>query len=216
MKKYLPLLFLLTAGITVAAQKSKLSENKYRINLPDYWKSGNKVWQKLTDKLPEVCGELKDKELCGDNCNPRYTVEFYMTQPWIIDYYPNHISSDVNSTRPTELWEFVTYYNFQCYLLLYDNSTKKLLTKVIVVDTNEVWQLRNRATLLSYAPAGPSRAGLRAYTVNSGTQQLPSTISGPTSQSGQTPFSYINNNKSVLNPQEKDLLAVVDDKFRSL
>lgn len=218
MKKYLPLCVLLFSFFTATAQTSKLNEKKFRINLPEYWKPGNKVWQKLTEKLPEVCEELKDKDLCGDNCKPRYTVEFYMTTPWIDDYYPNHLSSDLRNSRPTELWEFVTYYRFQCYLLLYDNSTEKLITKVVVVDTNETWQLRNRATLRAYSPPQPIYNGLRSYPVGATTvsSSSPNYVPLPTSQAGETPYSYINNNKEALAPQEKDLLFVVDNKFRNL
>jgi hypothetical protein len=217
MKKIILLLHLLLPAVFVLAQPPKLSESKFRINLPDYWRAGNKVWKTLPDKLTEICEELKGKDLCGDHCNPRYTVEFYMSAPVVDDYYPNHISSNPASERPTETWEFITYYSFQCYLLLYDNKTEKLLTKIVVVDTSEVWFVKNRATLLSYSPPPPSRMGLRSLPVNN--QNPNSTLAyfpPPASQSGQTPYSYINNNKEKLAPQEKDLLFVADSKFRNL
>lgn len=208
-KNILCLSVLFFAVMTAAAQPLKINANKYRLNLPAYWKPGNKVWQILTDKLPEVCEELKDKELCGDNCNPKYTVEFYMSAPYIYDYYPNHISSDNNSSRPTEVWDFVTYYSFECYLLLFDNNNK-LLTKVVITDTDDVCQVKNRATLLAFAPPPPYRFGLRLIGANSQSSNAPG------SQIGQTPYSYINNNKEKLSPAEKDMLAVVDNKLRSL
>ncbi len=216
-KLVLCFIILSCSAAAVLAQPAKINANKYRLNLPSYWKPGNKVWQILTDKLPEVCEELKDKELCGDNCNPKYTLEFYMSAPYIHDYYPNHISSDNNPNRPTEVWDFVTYYSFQCYLLLFDNKNNKLLTKVVITDTGDVWQVKTRATLLSFAPPSPYRFGLRSIGANSQAPQgynLNSNV--PVSQVGQTPYSFINSNKEKLLPAEKDMLAVVDDKIRSL
>jgi hypothetical protein len=208
-------LFLFT--LTAPAQSKQFKENKYRLHLPDKWKPGNKVWKKLSDKLPEVCEELKDKDLCGDDCNSRYTVEFYMSAPQIEDYGSYLISPNPTGNPPTETWEFVTYYRFQCYLLLYDNKSEELLTKVIVVDTNEVWTIRNRETIQTYAP--PSPAMLRSLPINSqggsSIALFPNYIPPPP-QRVQTPFSYINKNSEKLAPQEKDLLFVVDDKFKSL
>ena len=40
---------------TVCQHLSATDSGKYRINLPDYWKHGNKIWRILTDKLPLVC-----------------------------------------------------------------------------------------------------------------------------------------------------------------
>jgi hypothetical protein len=206
-----------TAMMAICQPSKKIKYNKYQINLPGYWKPGNKVWQILSDKLPEVCDELKGKELCGDDCNPKYTVEFYMSAPVIYDYYPIHISSDLNSDRPTEAWDIITYYGFQGFLLLYDNTSQQLLTKIVITDTNEVWQVKNRATLLAYAPPRPSRLALHPSYYNASTGSYINTnMVAPASQSGQTPFSYINNNREKLSPAEKDLLAIIDEKIRSL
>ncbi|MEQ1676594.1 MAG: hypothetical protein ABL876_07835, partial [Chitinophagaceae bacterium] len=89
MRKLSLLMTLLSFTVFHAASQRDLSlidENKYRINLPDYWARGNKVWQILDEKLPDICPELKGKELCGDNCNPKYTIEFYITDPLVYEY----------------------------------------------------------------------------------------------------------------------------------
>ena len=107
--------FLFLISIISSGQSlSEIDSSKYKINLPDYWKPGNKIWRILNDKLPQVCEELKNKELCGDNCNPAYRIEFEMSEPIINDYYSNHISSGTTS----QTWEFVTVYRFTSSLLL--------------------------------------------------------------------------------------------------
>lgn len=216
MKKITAVLLLL--GTFLAASAQKLNESKYRINLPDYWKPGSKVWNILSDKLPQVCEELQNKDLCGDACRPRYQVEFYMSAPEVFDYYPIHIANDNTASGAVERWDFITYYKFECFLLLYDKRNDSLLTKLILVDTNDVFTLRNQATLRAFSPipvqrltAGPATPGSAAARAI-----MLYNSSVPTGQAGQTPFSYINENRQRLNPQEKDLLAVVDDRIRNL
>ncbi|MEO7923779.1 MAG: hypothetical protein ABIR30_08870 [Chitinophagaceae bacterium] len=204
---------------------SSLDTNKYRINLPDYWKPGNKVWQILVDKLPHVCDELKDKELCGDNCNPRYFIEFEMSPPAVFSHSYNHISADYTNTvykKPTDSWDFNTHYSFECYLLLFDEKDK-LLTKFIVVDSMEEWTVTHRVTLAAYAPPPTQMLPVRrnwasrnASSISSTDYALSNQANFPAvGQEGQTPFSYINANSDRLWPTNKDLFLVVDRKFNS-
>src|SRR5215212_321346 len=73
--KFILLIYLLGLSFISEAQTlASIDTGKYKIVLPDYWKRGNKIWQILNDKLPLVCPELKDKDLCGDNCNPAYYI----------------------------------------------------------------------------------------------------------------------------------------------
>ncbi|MCX6319602.1 MAG: hypothetical protein NTW29_20155 [Bacteroidetes bacterium] len=213
------LLFLLLFATGAQAQPLRIKENKYKINLPEYWKHGNKVWRKLTERLPQICEELVDKDLCGDDCNPRYTVDFYMTPPVVEDYNSYVISPNPAGNPPTDTWEFVTYYHFECYLLLYDNKTQELLTKVIVVDSNELWTVKNRVSLQNNATTPPSAYSPRNLPVNA--QGPPLAFYSPgtpnwSPQRTQTPFSYINKNANKLAPQEKDQLFIVDNKFKDL
>lgn len=218
MKNIFIILLLVAGSEQMRAQPARLNESKFRINLPDFWRPGNKIWKTLPEKLPAICEELKDKDLCGDDCNPRYTVEFYMSPPYAEDYATNLISPNPAGNPPTETWEFVTYYRFQCYLLLYDNKTEKLVTKIIVVDSSEIWTIRNRATIQTYAPPPPSAYQLRVLPINTQGPGLAPSSGTPqfTPQRGQTPYNYIKNNAAKLAPQEKDLLYVVDSKFREL
>lgn len=195
--------------------------NKYRINLPEYWKPGNRVWKILTDKLPFVCNEIKDKELCGDHCNPLYTVEFEMSDPVIFEYFPNHISSIYTNNqfvKPSETWEIQTLYGFECSLLL-RNEKGILITRFILVDTNEVWRISNRVTLASYAPP-PIPATVARRTRNNRNGNVDAEPNIPVnipqmSQEGETPYSYINRNREKLTPAYRDMIAVVDRKINS-
>ena len=195
--------------------------NKYRINLPEYWKPGNRVWKILTDKLPLVCTEIKDKELCGDHCNPLYTFEFEMSDPVILEYFPNHVSSIYTNNqfvKPSEIWEIKTTYEFECSLLL-RNEKGVLITRFILVDTNEVWSIPNRVTLASYSPPPlPSNTLRRSRSNrNSPPDTEPSfqAMVPQLGQEGETPYSYINRNREKLIPAYKDLIAVVDRKINS-
>lgn len=149
-----------------------IKENKFRINLPDYWSKGNKALAILADRLPEVCDELKGKDICGDDCKPKYTIDFYLTEPEITGYYTEKIPQPVNtSTRglsntvpmlsmtspqymqttlpplknnnlQTESFKLLTEYRFQCFLLLKDEKDS-ILTRIVLVDTNETWYSDN-------------------------------------------------------------------------
>lgn len=212
----LSLFFLLNAG-AFSQKASSPDENKYRINLPDFWKPGNKVWQILTNKLPVVCEELADKDICGDHCNPKYTIEFQMSEPYIYDYRANPISSGPT----TRSYNFVTSYSFECSLLLFDEKDK-LITKIILVDANETWTVTNRAELRSYVPPPPVRPRFPNNPSSQGmvtivAQQNPANwMTSYNDSQGQTPYSYINDNMERLSPGRKDMLMVVDHKLRNL
>jgi hypothetical protein len=205
---------------TTGQRLLNVDTNKYRIDLPEYWKPGNRVWKILTDKLPLVCNEIKDKELCGDHCNPLYTLEFEMSDPVIFDYLPNHISSTYTNNqfvKPSDTWEIQTLYGFECSLLL-RNEKGILITRFILVDTNEVWRIANRVILASYSPPPiPPNARRVRYNRNSVLDAEPSylPIIPQAAQEGETPYSYINKNREKLTPSYRDMIAVVDRKINS-
>lgn len=212
MKRMIPC-FTLLVLISTAAAGQKLSDvdtAKYTINLPGYWRPGNKIWQILSDKLPTVCEELKDKELCGDHCNPKYSIEFIMSEPVILDYYSNHISSGTTS----QTYEFVTLYSFSSSLLLM-NEKNEVLTRFILADTNEVWRVTHKTQLASYT----SRPAQRIYMLQGSSQQDATDNNRwgnrGSGTGGQSPFAYINNNKDKLSPTLADMLKVIDEKIRS-
>lgn len=200
--------FLFFISIAVSGQSlSAVDSIKYSIHLPDYWKPGNKIWQVLSDKLPQVCEELKGKQLCGDNCNPAYSIEFEMSEPVINNYYSNHISSGTTS----QTWEFVTMYRFTSSLLLV-NEKNELLTRFILVDTNEVWRVTHKAVLASYTPTPPQRIYmLNNPSLNTSDPELRHRFG----TAGQSPYAYINNHKNKLSPTQRDMLGIIDEKIRS-
>ncbi len=202
----------LLVTFSVQAQKNKtaVNENKYRINLPDYWGRGNKVWKVLIDRLPQICEELSGKDICGDDCQPKYTVDFYMTEPVVIDYYTQKKNPPLNTrtnlfikpgdprytdarfadyTRPFSnsqnynAWQVTSYYNFEFFLLLKD-ETGKILTRMILVDTTETWTTVHDINLTS-----------------SGSQNI---------------LNYVSDNKDKLLPPDKDLIAIADKKMLDL
>ena len=214
-------LFVCCVNETTGQRLPNVDTNKYRIELPEYWKPGNRVWKILTDKLPLVCNELKDKELCGDHCNPLYTLEFEMSDPVIFEYFPNHISSIYTNNqfvKPSETWEIQTLYGFECSLLL-RNEKGVLITRFILVDTNEVWRVSNRVTLASYSPP-PIQATIARRTRNSRNGNVDAEQNIPVyipqmSQEGETPYFYINRNREKLAPTYRDVITVVDRKINS-
>jgi hypothetical protein len=200
---------------------SIVDSNKYRIELPEYWKPGNRVWKILTDKFPLVCNEIKDKEICGDDCNPLYRIEFEMSEPVIFEYLPNHISSSFTNNqfrKPSEVWEIQTLYGFECSLLL-RNEKGEIITRYILVDTNEVWKISNRVTLASYSsPPITTENNRRNRTGRYSTADplpSPQTFIPVTGQEGETPYAYINRNREKLTPAYRDMYAIVDMKFNS-
>jgi hypothetical protein len=224
MKKLLSFFFLsVCLFIETAGQRLQhVDSNKYRIDLPDYWKAGNRVWKILTDKLPLVCDEIRDKEICGDDCHPLYAIEFEMSDPVIFDYRANHIFSDYTNTlyvKPSDTWDIQTLYGFECSLLL-RNEKGELITRFILVDTNEVWKVSNRVKLPSYSPAPlPVNYNSRRNRSNrisfDNTDPMMQPLSPQIGQEGITPYSYINRNREKLYPTYRDMLNVVDRKINS-
>ena len=200
--------FLFFISIAVSGQSlSAVDSIKYSIHLPDYWKPGNKIWRILNDKLPQVCEELKGKQLCGDNCNPVYRIEFEMSEPIINDYY----SSPISLGTISQTWEFVTMYRFSSSFLLM-NEKNELLTRFILVDTNEFWRVTHKAVLASSIPSPPQKI----YMLNNpGLTPADAQLQYRTGTAGQSPYDYINKNKDKLSPTPRDMLGIIDEKIRS-
>lgn len=205
---------------TTGQRLPNVDSNKYRIDLPEYWRPGNRVWKILTDKLPLVCEEIKDKELCGDHCNPLYTFQLEMSDPVIFDYFPNHISSVYTNNqyvKPFETWDIQTRYGFECSLLL-RNEKGVLITRFILVDTNEVWSVSKRVTLASYSPPPMPFINYRRNRTNRNGPLEPEPTQAlfpQFSQEGETPYAYINRNRDKLSPTYMDLITIVDRKINS-
>src|SRR5690348_14843925 len=104
MRSFILCALLFFNGIFISRSQSlaDLDSNKYRINLPAHWKPGNKIWKILSDKFPTVCDELKNKDLCGDQCNPRYTLELEILEPVVTEY--DFYCTNVTSTGPIRNW----------------------------------------------------------------------------------------------------------------
>jgi hypothetical protein len=211
MKKLYPLAVFLFSLVTTAFSQnlSSVDTGKYAIELPDYWKPGNKIWNILSDKLPTVSPELANKDLCGDKCKPAYKVVLYLTEPYIYNYSFNHIYA----TKNTETLDFVTSYVFECSLLLLDHQ-ENIITRFILVDTDETWKVSRRAELPVYKPVQAQRLVL----LNNSTS-MTNTINnnevthGRTGTAGITPYAYINNNQEKLAPTIKELYAIIDSKI---
>lgn len=214
------LLLLLSIAAISQNNSQPVAEKKYRINLPDYWGHGNKVWQILTEKLPLVCEELKDREICGDDCRPKYTIDFYITEPELVGYtrykrsQPPSTNTRILANNPmpglslvkgnyvtttppeyynyatasklsqTDKWEMSGEYVFQCFLLLKDD-TGHVITKFILVDTNETW-------ISKYKGERPSNF------------------------SAENPDVFFEKNKENFTPDKFELLGIVDKKILSL
>lgn len=214
MRKIYPFIFiLLVVTITAQSQKSlKVSENKFKLELYKVWGKSHAVSKKLLEKLPEICPELKDFEICGDDCNPEYTVEFFMSDPTVFEYrlqrtagfpntntrnlvqypiarlnFPEQQISPNNVLQPSsEKWTIVSSYFFQSFLLL-RNRNNEIITKLVLVDTNEVWQT------------------LRSSVINV----------NPNSRKN-TPFSNIDDNPEMLIPPREEMVGIVERKILAL
>lgn len=195
-----------------------IDTGKYRINLPAHFKPGNKAWRILDEKLPLVCEELKNKELCGDDCKPAYTIDFTMSDPLVLDYYPLRISGTN--------YDIITLYTFESSLFL-KNSAGEIVTRIILVDTNDVFKITNKASIAEFlVPPPPNKVSLQknasgqpevVVTANLNNPPTTSVFRSDGSYGGiETPYSYINKNKEKLAPKEKDQLAVIDQRITAL
>lgn len=212
------LLVISCISLTATAQQAseKIDTNKYRINLPDYWGKGHKVWNILIDRLPEICPELSNKDLCGDDCKTRYSVELYLTNPVIEDYkYTNYGTSVPSNTRPgsfnpvfdptgkmvslpmatminlTQSGNKDVKMTLSSYYsfecyLLLVENNEKIITKMVLVDPTELWSKRK-----NFNNAYNNRPGI-------------------------APEQIIEKNKDEVTPTEKDLFNIVENKILAL
>lgn len=215
---YLLCWFLLFPALLISQSLTNIDTGKYRINLPAHFKPGNKAWRILDEKLPLVCEELKNKELCGDDCNPAYTIDFTMSDPVVLDYYAQRISGTN--------YNIITLYTFESSLLL-KNSAGEIITRIILVDTNDIFKVTNKASIAEFlVPPPPNKIFLQKNAsgqpevVVAASQNNPPITSVSRSDGSyggiETPYSYINKNKEKLAPKEKDQLAVIDQRIKAL
>lgn len=209
-------LITLTSGFNPGAQTlADVDTNKYTIRLPGYWKPGNRIWKILTEKLPLVCEEIRDKELCGDNCNPRYTIELEIFEPLATNY--DYYCTNLTSTGPVRNWVFLTYYNFQSSFLLL-NEKRELITRFILVDTSETWMARKNESFrlqpeVTYR-ASRFAAGYSTYSLIRA-QNPVAPIPQIRYRDTINPAAYINQNRHALLPSDLELFAIIDKKIRS-
>lgn len=131
-----------------------------------------------------------------------------MTAPYVTDYStqktPAPVPTDTrNLIRPANYyqspeyakylasnntWNVTSYFNFQCYLLLMDD-TNKILTKLILVDTDETFAIVNRVDM--------NRTAYNSF-------------------AEQNISSYIDNNKERLIPPAKTLYEIAEKKILAL
>ena len=207
------LIFCLLSFLSHSQHFTKATDTtKFRIFLPSYWKPGHKAWRILNEKLPLVCEELKDKDLCGDDCNPLYNVILEISEPEVIDYYSNRLYSNNH--------EFVTLFTFQAAFLLRDNSGN-ILTRMILADTNEVFRTTRREKLNEYIYSPPPLLSQRRYPGGMSESDILRRVNNPVTNQRPTtyeptPHSYIRNNKRKLQPTEIDLLEVINKKIELL
>ena len=220
MRKSLFIVVLLAVCGNLCGQSlSATDTGKYRLLLPAYWKPGSKVWRILDEKLPHWCPELQGKELCGDDCNPAYRVEFFMTGPAIQNFTASHIAT----TTTSQTWNIVTNYSFECSLLLFTKDNK-LLTRVILIGQEEEWKKNNRAewadnsrqpayiqkAVIVPPPGTPANPAYQNYLIQqqlNSMQQITRTM---------TPNDYIRSNTEALYPTQQDLFGLADTRIRSL
>jgi hypothetical protein len=210
--------FLLHPALFHSQSLAAIDTSKYRINLPAHFKSGNKAWRILDEKLPLVCEELKGKELCGDDCNPAYNIDFTMSAPVVLDYYAQRIAGTN--------YDIITLYTFECSLFL-KNNAGEIVTRIILVDTNDVFKIANKASIAEFlVPPPPNKISLQknasgqpevVVAANLNNAPATSVFRSEGSYGGiETPYSYINKNKEKLAPKEKDQLAVIDQRIKAL
>lgn len=202
---YILSFFLLHPVLFYSQSLTAIDTGKYRINLPAHFKPGNKAWRILDEKLPLVCEELKNKELCGDNCNPAYTIDFIMSDPVVLDYYAQRISGTN--------YDIITLYTFESSLLL-KNSAGKIVTRIILVDTNDVFKITNKASIAEFlVPPPPNKISLQKNASGQPEVVVAANLNSPPTTSVfrsdgsyggiETPYSYINKNKQKLAPKRK-------------
>jgi len=211
MRNFTLFLFLIFATKYCFAQTDT---NKYRLNLPAYWKPGNKAWRILDEKLPIVCDELKNKDLCGDNCNAMYVVDFDVSEPEVIDYYAEK--------RGGTMYDIITLYFFRSNLYV-RNRSGDIVTRIILVDTNEVHKKITHIRFDDYyVPPAPQktymvrRPGQTPRLVVANEERSAPTNNTQGGRNSESPYSYINKNKERLKPGEREMYSVIDKKIAAL
>lgn len=215
MKSFILFLIVVAMGQrpSEAQTLADIDTNKYSIRLPSHWKPGNKIWKILSDKLPLICEEIKDKELCGDRCNPKYTIVLEIYEPLATDH--DFYCTNTTSTGPVRNWVFLTYYNFHSSFLLL-NEKGQVLTRFVLVDTTETWMVRKHESFnlqpeVIYRPARVNNSNYFLLRAQNPVAPQPQIRYRDTVD----PMTYIQQNRQALLPSDLELFAIIDRKIRS-
>jgi len=160
-----------------------------------------------------ICEEIKDKELCGDDCNPRYTIELEVYEPLATNY--DYYCTNLASNSPFRDWVFLTYYNFQSSFLLL-NEKRELITRFILVDTTETWMVRKKESfqLQPEITYSASRVILSTYTLNRAQNPMSPRLL-VRYRDTINPAEYVDKNRQTLLPSDAELFAIIEKKIRA-
>ena len=191
------------------AQKTRIDTTKYRINLPSYWKLGDKVWEILTDALPKVCPELVDKELCVGKCNPLYSIDLYISKPQFL--------YKTAGLRPgyQDQYDIRTYYSFTSSLYMKDTQGV-IIDDMLLVDTDEVFSMLKTAQVPPPSVYSTKTMNPKKMSSQSGPQLLNSMeqLSAGIPRNGSPNMLYTGNEKLVI--PDHIIYSIINSKLRAL
>ncbi len=132
MKKLLIISLLVWFSLTGFSQQLAIRfSDRYKLDLPRTWMKP-KIIKAVTEVLPLVLEELKDKDFCTD-CKGTYTVQLLVDSPYIKSR--NNISNGYSSNNVLH-YTMEIIYQFRSTLGLFDTSGN-LLTELVLVAPEE-------------------------------------------------------------------------------
>jgi hypothetical protein len=219
------MLLLVLSFVGISQNNYQVPKGTFNIDLPSYWQQHTSSKKILGAALPLICQELKDKVYCEGRCDAEYSIKLEITDPLIEgrDY------RSIGKSGSQEQFEFNTYYSFNATLLLTDKNNM-IVTRMLLVDTNEIWIAKRKATISKNNPNNlPALTNNQLVSVQSGRannyQQVITTnsnvfgssnnnyINPNTPELYDTPDSYMHGKQRELNPRTEELYKVVNEKI---
>lgn len=217
--------FFFTLFVCIGGFSQTVSPNKYRIDLPQNLNFSKGFTTRLIDILPILSSKLKNKDVCGDDCNSLYHVSIEISQFKNLgqDYQLASTSLSQFANSSYETYAVYSHFSFESSLII--DSAGVIVERIQVVDTSEQWSANFSEKIRIADKDNPHVNNIKikqnaTLPVDINTSIYNNNLSATALQNNSTaetsPISYLYNNRIRYTVESKHLIDVIEKKINSL